>query len=154
VNRKFRLHSVKKVRLQQRDKASAAVSEIDRALQIFQQQMTDIRREIVDLIKDRKSQSTGPLMVTELIDIQRYELQLNLQLQAMREKLNILLEEKNRRDAALLAAQTNLKAIESLEEKHFEQLRIHDEKALQSRLDEWSATKSIASKMNRVLPEW
>jgi len=116
--------------------------------------MTDIRQEIVDLIKDRKSQSTGPLMVTELIDIQRYELQLNLQLQAMREKLNILLEEKNRRDAALLAAQTNLKAIESLEEKHFEQLRIHDEKALQSRLDEWSATKSIASKMNRLLPEW
>lgn len=153
MKRNFRLHSVKKVRLQQRDKASAAVSEIDNALRIFHQQMEDVRREIMDLIVVRKSQSTGVLELSELLDIQRYELQLGLQLQAMREKLNILLDEKKRRDALLLLAQTNLKAIESLEEKHIEQLRIHDEKALQSRLDEWSSTKSIAAKMTNIISE-
>lgn len=153
MKRNFRLNSVKKVRLQQRDKASAAVSEIDRALRIFHQQMEEVRQEIVSLISVRKDQSTGVLQLTELLDIQRYELQLSLQLQGMREKLNILLEEKKRRDNALLLAQTNVKAVESLEEKHIEQLRIHDEKALQGRLDEWSSTKSIANKMTSLLPE-
>ncbi len=141
MNRKFRLASVKTVRTRQRDKAAAEVAEIHRAIEIFQQQMDEVRFEIASLINERKTQSTGSLHVSELLDSQRYEMQLGLQLQAMGEKMQILESEKAKREAKLLLAQQNLKSIELLEEKHWQDLQAFDARALQSRLDEWTTTK-------------
>lgn len=143
MSRKFRLESVKTLRVRQRDQAAGEVSEINRAIQIFQGQINEVELELKTLILERKGISTGELPVSELLDNQRYEIQLNIQLQNMAEKMLILENEKTKRDAKLLDCQKKLKAIEHLEEQHFEQLKIHDAKMFQSRLDEWANTNVI-----------
>jgi flagellar export protein FliJ len=140
MNRKFRLASVRE---RQRDEAAGKVGEINRAIEMFQAQIDDVHNQLQSLTGQRKQQSAGLLDVSELLDLQRYEMQLNLQLGTMRDRMKLLEKEKERRDHALMIAQQNLKAIEHLETQHFERLKVADAKALQSRLDEWTATNHI-----------
>ncbi len=143
MSQPFKLSNVMKLRQRERDKAAGDMQEIRNALALFDAQMDKVRDEAKQLARDRKEFSLGSVVISNLIEIQRYELQLSMQYAAMKEKRQILVNEQTRRESVLLKCQQNLKAIEVLEEQHKHKVRKLEEKALQGRLDEWSNTHNV-----------
>ncbi len=138
---KFAMETVLRLRQRERDQAALAVSEIRNAIEKYQAEIAEVVAQTNQLSADRRASSIGNVPVSSLIDIQRFQIQLVMQVQSMREKELLLLEEATKREKTLLLCQQNLKAMELLEEHHQLKVKASSERALQSRLDEWSNTR-------------
>ena len=140
---KFAYTSIQKLRARQRDKAAGDVQQIVLAIEKVTQQVDELSAEINTLTVQRTASLNGALSMNALLDSQRYQMQLVMQIQGLQEKNKILAGEKGRRDAVLLECQRNCKVLEKLEHQHNEQANAREATALQSRLDEWSMTRTV-----------
>jgi flagellar export protein FliJ len=149
MSRHFRFDSIIKLRTRQRDSAALAVDEVIRAIRVIDDQLTDIQQEVSSLDGERKLASVGNIAVGQLMEIQRHQLMLFGNIQYLNHQRGKLLQEKSRRDHALLKAQQALKSLEKLRERRLSEAEIHDALRVQSRLDEWSNTRSVSNRTDK-----
>ena len=139
----FRFASILRLRIRERDLAASAVEEVVRAMAMIDSQVDEARAELQSLVHERKMASTGNVAVSNLLDFQRHQLVLMGNIQFLTQQRSTLLQEKQRRESKLMKAQQAVKSFENLsEQQQNEALRLENER-LQSRLDEWSNTRSV-----------
>lgn len=142
----FRFDSILKLRLRQRDAAAMAVDEVVRAVRVIDDQLADLKQEISTLDGERKQSLTGTVAVAQLMEIQRHQLMLLGNVQYLNQQRGKLIQEKTRRDYALLKAQQALKSLEKLREKRLSEAETIEAASVQSRLDEWSNTRVVSQR--------
>ena len=113
----FRLEKLLKLRERHRDERGLALAQAERAVQILDGQLADLKSEqAANREAARKAQQAGPLEVDRLLDSHRYQLMLAGQekhLQQQRERVSL---EVARRRAALVEADRQVKVLEKLRE--------------------------------------
>lgn len=121
----FRFAMLLKVRQAVRDQRRQALAEVMQAEQRVTHRLLALDEELIGL-KDSATDAIGPgpLVVQRLIDMSRYQDSLIVRRRTLKQELADLLCEVERRQKALLAAETELKAMEKLQDR---QLTIHAE---------------------------
>src|SRR5688500_14521933 len=105
--RKFRFRLAPLLRLHEatRDERRAQLAEAFRAEETLQARMRELESELENLKREcRRSSGPGSVDVDRLIDSQRYELLMLAQCQMLKQHEKTLAEEIERRRAALVAA--------------------------------------------------
>jgi len=140
----FRFAMLLKVRQAVRDQRRQALAEVMHAEQLLTHRLLALDDELIGLnVQTQDANRPGPIVVQRLIDVGRYQDSLLSRRRALKQELAELLLEVDRRQQALLAAETELKAMEKLQDRqqtiHAEhqqrmQARELDEVALRSRV--------------------
>lgn len=143
---RFRFESVLQLRNRQRDTAAGAVSEVRRAIEMVDGKIQELNDELAELDRQRLQSLMGSIELNPLMEVQRYQLLLIGQIQYLKQQRETLDGEQKRREAVLVKAQQAVKSFEKLEEHQREQNAKVEAERLQSRLDEWSNTRSAVKK--------
>ena len=143
MTKKNRFDSIEMLRERERDAAAALVSEVRRAVEIVDERIHENQQEIVAMNQEQQVVSQGNISIRELTEIQRYQLVLLGQIQHLQGQRATLVDEQNRREAVLLKAQQSLKSLQKLHEQYRQEALVIDAARLQSRLDEWSNTRTV-----------
>jgi len=143
MTKKNRFDSIEMLRERERDAAAALVSEVRRAVEIVDERIHENQQEIAAMNQEQQVVSQGNISIRELTEIQRYQLVLLGQIQHLQGQRATLIDEQNRREAVLLKAQQSLKSLQKLHEQYRQEALVIDAARLQSRLDEWSNTRSV-----------
>ena len=143
MTKKNRFDSIEMLRERQRDAAVALVSEVRRAVEIVDERIHENQQEITSMNQEQQLVSQGNISIRELTEIQRYQLVLLGQIQHLQGQRATLIDEQNRREAVLLKAQQSLKSLQKLHEQYRQEALVIDAARLQSRLDEWSNTRTV-----------
>jgi len=143
MTKKNRFDSIEMLRERERDAAAALVSEVRRAVEIVDERIHENQQEIAVMNQEQQVVSQGNISIRELTEIQRYQLVLLGQIQHLQGQRATLIDEQNRREAVLLKAQQSLKSLQKLHEQYRQEALVIDAARLQSRLDEWSNTRSV-----------
>jgi flagellar FliJ protein len=140
---RFRLESLLKLRLAERDRRREELANAYRADQVLQQRQEAVEQEIVETHRQTKERSApGTIHVDMLLNTHRYELILHAQLQQIRGQRQVIAAEMERCRQALVEADRELHILEKLREKyaiafeyneHKAQVRLLDEMALRRR---------------------
>ena len=140
---RFRLESLLKLRMAERDRRREELANAYRADQVLQQRQASVNEEIVDTRRQSKvCAAPGTIHVDRLLSTHRYELILHAQLQQLHRQRQVIATEIERRRQALVEADRELRILEKLREKHaiaFEynehkvDIRLLDEMALRCR---------------------
>ncbi len=140
---RFRLESLLKLRMAERDRRREELANAYRADQVLQQRQEAVEQEIVETHRQTKERSApGTIHVDRLLNTHRYELILHAQLQQIRGQRQVIAAEIERRRQALVEADRELRILEKLREKcsiafeyneHKAQVRLLDEMALRRR---------------------
>jgi len=141
--KKNRFDSIEMLRERERDAAAALVSEVRRAVEIVDERIHENQQEIAAMNQEQQVVSQGNISIRELTEIQRYQLVLLGQIQHLQGQRATLIDEQNRREAVLLKAQQSLKSLQKLHEQYRQEALVIDAARLQSRLDEWSNTRTV-----------
>ncbi|MDZ4851534.1 MAG: flagellar FliJ family protein [Pirellulaceae bacterium] len=144
----FRFASILQLRIRERDLAASAVEEVVRAMAMIDSQVDEARMELQSLVHERKMASTGNVAVSNLLDFQRHQLVLMGNIQFLTQQRSTLLQEKQRRESKLMKAQQAMKSFENLSEQQQNEAQRLGNERLQSRLDEWSNTRSVVKNNN------
>lgn len=143
MTKKNRFDSIEMLRERERDAAAALVSEVRRAVEIVDERIHENQQEIAAMNQEQQVVSQGNISIRELTEIQRYQLVLLGQIQHLQGQRATLIDEQNRREAVLLKAQQSLKSLQKLHEQYRQEALVIDAARLQSRLDEWSNTRTV-----------
>ena len=143
MTKKNRFDSIEMLRERERDAAAALVSEVRRAVEIVDERIHENQQEIGEMNTEQQLVSQGNISIRELTEIQRYQLVLLGQIQHLQGQRATLIDEQNRREAVLLKAQQSLKSLQKLHEQYRQKALVIDAARLQSRLDEWSNTRTV-----------
>lgn len=143
MTKKNRFDSIEMLRERERDAAAALVSEVRRAVEIVDERIHENQQEIAAMNQEQQVVSQGNISIRELTEIQRYQLVLLGQIQHLQGQRATLIDEQNRREAVLLKAQQSLKSLQKLHEQYRQEAMTIDAARLQSRLDEWSNTRTV-----------
>jgi flagellar FliJ protein len=141
----FRLLTLLKLRQAERDRRRLELSEALRAEDILREQLRIIHAESVWL-KNHCRQAAGPGLVDvdRLLEAQRYELTLRAQQQRLSEQKARLAEEIERRRAALVAADREVKILEKLRDHQAERHRRDENRREIKQLDEIARQRAVA----------
>lgn len=136
---RFRLQTLVKLREAERERRQQQLAEALRAEQILRGQIEQVQQELAE-IQHQTRQLTGPgqVNVDSVLQTNRYELQLRAQLTLLRRQLSQLADEVQRRRAALLESDRQVRVLEKLRERkreEFDKLELQAEAKL---LDEVS----------------
>ncbi|QDT02744.1 Flagellar FliJ protein [Rubripirellula lacrimiformis] len=119
------------LRRRQRDEAGAAVGKANQAIAKIDQQSDEVRRLQQEIRDQTASGRVGEVAVERLLSTGRYEMQLQADLVQLQETRNELVRERDRRQAALVEAEAEVKRFERLEsnERDFYQseMRRHEQ---------------------------
>jgi len=143
MTKKNRFDSIEMLRERERDAAAALVSEVRRAVEIVDERIHENQQEIAAMNQEQQVVSQGNISIRELTEIQRYQLVLLGQIQYLQGQRATLIDEQNRREAVLLKTQQSLKSLQKLHEQYRQEALVIDAARLQSRLDEWSNTRTV-----------
>jgi flagellar protein FliJ len=134
---RFRLASLLHLREAARDERQAALAEVFRLDEMLEERQGNVRREM-DLAKQmaRRGSSPGPIDVDQLVETQRYELTMKAQLGQLEQQRRMVAAEVERRRAALVEANREVRVLEKLRENQAQQFRAEEERLDIKRLDE------------------
>ncbi len=113
----FRFAAILQLRCRQRDEAGAAVGQANEAIRRIDQQREEIEQERQSVRQGASDQRVGGVSVDALLAAGRYDLQLQAQSQTLGDTRAKLVQELERRQMALVAAEAEVKRFERLEEK-------------------------------------
>ena len=117
MNFQYRFETILQLRRRQRDEAGVAVGQAHEAIRRVDVQSEAIQRERMMFRENAQQQRLGAVSVDGLLVQGRYDLQLQAQLQALGKTRGDLVQELQRRQRALVAAEAEVKRFEKLEEK-------------------------------------
>lgn len=113
----FRFATILQLRRRERDEAGAAVGQANAAIERIDQQLNSIQQERHSLREGANRQRLGFVSVDALLTRGRYQMQLEAETQSLGETRADVTKELERRQAALVAAEAEVKRFERLEEK-------------------------------------
>jgi flagellar protein FliJ len=143
---RFRLESLLKLRVAERDRRREELANAYRADQILQQQLSAIMGEIARTRQQTKEQSApGAIHVDMLLHSHRYELILQAQRQQIARQQQVIAAETERRRQALVEADRELRILEKLREKHALEYAFNEHKAEVRLLDEIALRRTRAN---------
>jgi flagellar protein FliJ len=139
---RFRLATLQKLREVHRDELRSKLAEAVQAQQILEEQSAQVAAEIANLESmRRKAVTSSSINVDSLLEAQRYQGVLIVQQTKMREQMRLLTAEVERRRAAVVEADRQVKVLEKLHERKLEEHRGERQRAETKVLDEVAARK-------------
>lgn len=135
----FRLKNVETLRLRNRDMAAESLRQAHEAKKILLDQKSDLEAEVVDQSTLQSQSATGVLQTQRVLESQRYQLHLLSQIKQLQEKIDLVEQECQRRQKALIERETEVKALEKLRETQQAQWQHLQFVRAQNRLDEWAS---------------
>ena len=130
----FRFESVLKHRQQLRDEAGARVAQAISAIDVVDKEIADLQSQARQLRVDAIDSRVGNVSVDGLLSTGRYELQLQAEVDSLRQTRGELTVELSQRKQLLAHAEAEVKKFERLKENQFESyqeaLRIKEQKEL------------------------
>ena len=133
---RFRLATLLKVRLDRRDALRDELAQALQAGRILRERVETVDRSREGLEGELRVASIGEVNVDSLIEARRYGLVLRLERAELLRQIAIVDEETERRLAALVEADREVRTLERMEENFIEQQRVVQARLDQSRLDE------------------
>ncbi|MBN2579312.1 MAG: flagellar export protein FliJ [Pirellulales bacterium] len=141
----FRLATLLKLRQAERDQRRRELSEALRADDVLQEQLRVVHAEEQWLKNQcRKAAGPGAVDVDCLLEAQRYEWTLRIQERRLTEQKAQLAEEIERRRAALVAADREVKILEKLRDHQAERHRQEENRRDIKQLDEIAQRRAVA----------
>jgi len=115
----FRFAKLLQLRRRQRDDVGAEVGKAHSAIHRVDERIESIQLERQRLRDESQQQRLGAVSIDGLLGQGRYDLQLQAQIQALNQTRGELEQELQRRRAALIAAEAEVKRFEKLQQKDF-----------------------------------
>jgi flagellar export protein FliJ len=139
---RFRLETLEKLRVAQRDQHRAALADGYRAEQILADQRAALADEAAALREAQRAALVSPYVnVNQLVEAQRYAVVLHAQQQLLKEQGGRLAVEVERRRLAVVEADRGVRVLEKLDERRRAEHRKQQERAEHKQLDEVAATR-------------
>lgn len=134
---KFRLQTVLRLRIADRDDKRTKLAEAYQAEQILQARIEDMTRDIDEVReRTRRGSTPGEINVDVLLQTHRYELLLTAQKKALDQQLIQVRAEVERRRETLVEADRQVRVLEKLREKRFGEYQQAEFKQEVKQLDE------------------
>ncbi|MDA7951174.1 MAG: flagellar export protein FliJ [Pirellulaceae bacterium] len=131
-----------KLREAKREQRQQELAEALHALDILQQQHSEIEESLMDhQIHVREESKPGLINVDNLIEKQRYQIALQMQLAEVQKKLGVVRKEIERRKTKMIEADREVKVLEKLKEKQREAHRQLENKEENKEFDEIGQTR-------------
>ncbi|TWU45944.1 flagellar biosynthesis chaperone [Novipirellula aureliae] len=145
-NFQFRFLSILNLRRRERDEAGGMVGEANAAIAKVQSQIETIEEERRMLSVEEQTTRVGDISVDRLLAKGRYDLQLQADIQGLRETLGKLADELDRRQVRLRQAETEVKKFERMMEIDSDRYRNEMDRQEQMELDEMSNRRGAISR--------
>jgi flagellar protein FliJ len=137
----FRLKTVGRLREVARDAARKQLGEAVQAANLLRDQIAEVDAQLVALVEDRRRATCGETMNVPLIAAaQRYEIAVRARQNQIREDLQRVEVEIDRRREALVITERDVRAIERLEERQRERYKLGMQRVEDRLLDEFAST--------------
>lgn len=143
MNFQYRFATILQLRRRQRDEVGAAVGQAHEAIRRVDEQSEAIQRERMLLREDSQQQRLGEVSVDGLLVQGRYDMQLQAQLQTLGKTRGELIQELQRRQQALVAAEAEVRRFEKLEEKDRNAFRNAQLRQQQAEADDATSSRYI-----------
>ena len=140
---RFRLATLLRLREATRDEKRSQLAEAYRAEEVVQSRLSELQSE-VDSLKQRyiRGVSPGAVNVDVLIETQRYEFIVRAEQVAIQSQLQALRDEIEKRRAALIQADRDVRVLEKLRETQIERFQAAESTAEIKSLDEIAARRT------------
>lgn len=139
---RFRLETLEKLRIAQRDQHRAALADGFRAEQILADQRAALALEAAALREAQRAALASPLLdVNQLVEAQRYDMVLHAQQQLLKDQAARLAVEVERRRLALVEADRAVRVLDKLDERRRAEHRKQQERSEHRLLDEVASTR-------------
>lgn len=138
---KFRLQNVIRLRERERDQAAQAYKQAIAAIEELNSQIANLQQQYESQYAVQANNASGTVNPQKLLDVQRFQLHLKQQIATIRENVQRIEEEKEKRRLHLVTKEQALRSIEKLREKQLAEWTSQQARAEQSTLDEWAGTK-------------
>jgi flagellar export protein FliJ len=142
MSQPFRLKSVLKIRCRERDQAGKDVADANAAISVLDSKLSEIELEERGMESLRRQFSSGAVMLSQILDAERYQLVLAAQREHILRDRSLLVQELERRQAKLVIKQQAVKVLEKLEQTHQQRVAEMQLRQEQFVLDEWSQVKT------------
>ena len=134
---RFRLASLMRLRESERDERREALAQAYRADQVLEQRQEAVQADLRENQRQvQQCAAPGPVSVERLLGRHRYELVLQSQLQQLQRQRQTIAAEVEGRRLALVEADRELKILEKLRERHFQEHVFQQQKLELRELDE------------------
>lgn len=117
---KFRLATLLKLRLDERDRRRNDLAQAMEAERVLQTRLADLDHEIAAVRENSAATKLGPINVDDLLQSNRYELMLRAQRKGVEGQIAQVRAEIERRRQALVEADRNVRVLEKLRERQLE----------------------------------
>ncbi len=118
---RFRLQTLLKVRLAQRDERREALAKAIQAQGIIEERITDVDQEIqAARTAQRNGAKPGPINVDGLMNLGRHEVTLRAEINRLQKQKQQVSAERERLRAALIEADRALRVLEKLKERQLQ----------------------------------
>lgn len=138
---KFRLATLLKLRIRDRDIAAKAVQDVRNAIAKLTERENEIHASNREMDEYRKQASHGAVNLYQILDAQRFQMVLAAQLDQIADHQSKLKQELERREFTLLKTQQAVKSLEKLKEQRDHAAEVHALAKQQERLDEWASIR-------------
>ena len=138
---KFRLATLLKLRIRDRDIAAKAVQDVRNAIAKLTERENEIHASNREMDEYRKQASHGAVNLYQILDAQRFQMVLAAQLDQIADHQSKLKQELERREFTLLKTQQAVKSLEKLKEQRDHATEVHALAKQQERLDEWASIR-------------
>ena len=139
---RFRLETLEKLRIAERDERRAALADGYRAEQILAEQRQAVAEEAATLRESQRAALTAPyLNINQLVEAQRYDMVIHAQQSALKQQADRLAVEIERRRLAVVEADRAVRVLDKLDERRRTEHRQEAERAQYRLLDEIASTR-------------
>lgn len=139
---RFRLETLEKLRIAERDERRAALADGYRAEQILAEQRQAVAEEAATLRESQRSALAAPyLNINQLVEAQRYDMVLHAQQKLLADQAHRLAVEVERRRLAVVEADRAVRVLEKLDERRRAEHRKRAEQIEHRQLDEVASTR-------------
>lgn len=142
MSKPFRLKSVLNIRCRERDQAGKDVADANAAIAVLDSKLSEIELEERGMESLRRQFSSGAVMLSQILDAERYQLVLAAQREHILRDRSLLVQELQRRQAKLVIKQQAVKVLEKLEQTHHQRAAEMQLRREQMVLDEWSQVQT------------
>ncbi|MEM7316945.1 MAG: flagellar export protein FliJ [Planctomycetota bacterium] len=146
----FRFESLLQVRRRERDEAGAACGQASEAISRIDQQLLETDQLRMSLRKEGHASLTGNIQVDNLLSKGRYDMQLEAEINSLRETHAQLTAELARRHATLVAAESEVKKLERLQENEQAEYEIESRRREQLESDDAATRRYLLQRHNKV----
>jgi flagellar export protein FliJ len=139
---RFRLETLEKLRIAERDQRRAALADGYRAEQILVDQRMALAAESAALRESQRTALASPYMnINQIVEAQRYDSVLYAQQNLLKEQAARLAVEVERRRLAVVEADRAVRVLDKLDERRRDEHRKQQERAEHRQLDEIASTR-------------